>query len=332
MKHMRFRKRNIRNILQRFGIFDKPTGVHSLLEAVSEPEARFVLLVNTQSGHSLVMKLTCSKRYPHDLIERQSRFSECLRSSGIQTPRRYNAEGAFCILCPIHGFNFSVTLEDYVGEELKTMNMTTAEELGELLACCHEASQRSDCTLGVPTMFCPAEQHEMNAYDEFCALSNAPGIDSTLHNSVKRTYDTRLQQTLQKLTFCPKHAVQGDFSINNLSRQNGELYLFDYNNAGDDYLVADMVTQGIFISRDMEYETPHDPIAMYNAFIGGYSARRQLSEAEKDAANDYYAVSSAMWASGITEWDGSLSDMLKSGNCESANRQLADMLRELSKR
>jgi len=328
---MKFRKRYIRSILQCFNINGKPIEIHPFLERVSKREARYVLRVCMKDGQSYVVKLTCAKRFPHDLIERQSRFSEHLRRGGIQTPRRYAADGVYCIKSKKRGFDFSVTVEDYAGEELKILDMDTARELGELLARCHEISQRQNCLIGAPTIFDMAGHHDMNSCDEFRALADAPGIDISLHGAVLEAYDTRLAQALAKLAGCPKHAVQGDFSINNLSRQGparqgSELWLFDYNNAGDDYLVADMITQGIFLSRDMDYAQPHNSDAMFEAFTRGYLEQRQLSEAEKCAASDCYAVSAAMWASGIGQWHGSLSELLKRGGIDAANRLLAEML------
>jgi hypothetical protein len=65
---------------------------------------------------------------------------------------------------------------------------------------------------------------------------------------------------------------------------------------------------------------------MFEVFTRGYTARRQLSAAELCAADDYYAVSAAMWASEITEGENCLPALLRHGNCGAANRRLADML------
>lgn len=327
---MKFHKSYIKSILRRFGIPCKPMEIQPLLERVSKPEARYVLRARRKDGQSYVVKLTCAKRFPHDLIEQQSRFSERLRQGGIHTPRRYTADGAFCIKSKKRGFDFSVTVEDDAGEELKLLDMDTARELGGLLARCHEISRRGNCLIGAPTIFDMAGRHEMNAFQEFCALAGAPGLDQALHSAVLEAYGARLERALASLRDCPRHAVQGDFSINNLSKQNSELWLFDYNNAGDDYLVADMITQGIFLSREMDYAQPHDPGAMFGAFIDGYMEQRQLSEAEIRAAGDYYAVSGAMWASGIDQRDGSLTDLLRHDGCGAANRRLAEMLAGLN--
>ena len=328
---IKFSKKYIAELLQRFGIHSRPMEIQPLLQAVGKREARYVLRASMEHGQEYVVKLTCARRFPHDLIERQSAFSEQLRRNGIHTPRRYDAGGAYCVLSRKHGFDFSVTVEDYVGKELKLLDLPTARELGALLARCHGISLRENCLIGAPTIFNMAGHHDMNSYDAFRALADAPGIDAGLHSAIAVAYDARLERALAALKGCPKQAVQGDFSINNLSRQDGALWLFDYNNAGDDYLVADMVTQGIFLSRDMDYAQPHDPDAMFEAFLGGYMEQRQLSEAEIRAMADYYAVSAAMWASGIEQWEGSLSELLKRGENEAVNQQLAEMLATITK-
>ena len=329
---MKFRKKYIGGLLLRFGISGKPIKIQPLLEAVGKPEARYVLRAYIKDGRSYVVKLTCAKRFPHERIERQSRFSEQLRRNGIQTPRRYAAGGAYCVKCKKRGFDFSVTVEDYAGAELKLLDMPTARELGALLARCHEISRRENCLIGAPTIFDIAGRHEMSAYSEFRALGGTPGIDSALHSAVLEAYDARLERALSGLAHCPRHAVQGDLAINNLSRQNGQLCMFDYNCAGDDYLAADMISQGLYISTKMEYAQsmeaakPHDPGAMFGEFMQGYTGQRQLSEAELCAADDYYAVSAAMWASEITEGENCLPLLLQRGDFEAANRRLSDML------
>ena len=329
---MKFHKKPIGGLLRRFGIVGRPLEIQPLLEAVSKPEARYVLRVRVENGRVYILKLTCAARFPHDLIERQSEFSEHLRRNGIQTPRRYAADGAYCVKSRERGFGFSVTLEDYAGEALKLLDMPTAQALGALLARCHEISLRGNCLIGTPTIFDITGRHEMNSYNEFRALGNTPGIDRSLHSAVLEAYDARLRQALSGLAGCPRCAVQGDLAINNLSLQNGKLCMFDYNCAGDDYLAADMVSQGLYIStkmeysQSMEYAQPHDPGAMFNEFIQGYTGQRQLSKTELCAADDYYAVSAAMWASEITEGENCLPLLLRRGEYEAANRRLSDIL------
>ena len=62
---------------------------------------KFIVGVTGNDGRRVVVKLVHEDddlTSEKDKIERQSMFSELLRERGIRTPKRYAADGRFCVL------------------------------------------------------------------------------------------------------------------------------------------------------------------------------------------------------------------------------------------
>jgi hypothetical protein len=82
--------------------------------------------VDFANRNSLVVKFVKEDRHPHNIIEKQSKFSEYLRGQGILTPRRYISGDSHCIKYKLKDMCLDVTVEDYLGEEIKTMDFKLA--------------------------------------------------------------------------------------------------------------------------------------------------------------------------------------------------------------
>lgn len=68
----------------------------------------------------------------------------------------------------------------------------------------------------------------------------------------------------------PRYATQGDISINNLSFVGEELAIFDYNIAGDETLVGDMVLERLLVANEMDLSNglaDRDRPELFNCFF-----------------------------------------------------------------
>ncbi|MBO4932793.1 MAG: hypothetical protein J6I42_11480, partial [Clostridia bacterium] len=131
----------------------------------------------------------------------------------------------------------------------------------------------------------------------------------------------------------PKAAVQGDISINNLVYGKDELTVFDYNNAGDEVLVSDLVMEGLLTAYEMDLPEGTDPGCreqFFPALLNGYLSRRQLSDEEADAAWIIYTLYHALWFTRIIYNENSLGKLVEKEDYESANRLLAQMLADMT--
>ena len=92
----------------------------------------------------------------------------------------------------------------------------------------------------------------MDAFPQFCEITKDEKLDQAFVTRIKALRDekrTRIRGDWEKL---PKAAVQGDISINNLAHGKDGLIVFDYNNAGDEVQVCDLVMEGLLTAYEME--------------------------------------------------------------------------------
>ncbi len=90
-------------------------------------------------------------------------------------------------------------------------------------------------------------------------------------------------------------AIQGDFSDTNiiLKKDNSLKGLIDFNISGDEVLVNDMITQGIFVCYIMDLEENlqyDDRFYLFNIFVSEYPKYRRLKNTETVVLNNIYRI------------------------------------------
>lgn len=266
-------------------------------------------------------------------IERQSAFSECMRQNGIRTPRRYRANGRYCneIIC--HDLPCNVTVEDWCGEEITEINAEIAYRIGELMAEMHLLSLANHCEIGCGTLFSAAYENDVDAFEEFCQICENEHLDQTVVTEIKALRSQKQEKLRAVWDLLPKTAVQGDISINNLVYGEDQLTVFDYNNAGDEVLISDLVMEGLLTAYEMELPAGTDPQVretFFPALLKGYLSRRSLSIEEADAAWIAYTLYHALWFTRIVYHEDSLEKLVARNDYEAANRLLANMLADMT--
>lgn len=262
-------------------------------------------------------------------VENQSIFSEQMRNSGIRTAKRYQANGRYCNQFIYHGLPCLIAVEDWCGEEITEINTDIAYQIGELMAQMHTLSLEQNCKIGHRTLFSVAYWNDVDAFPEFCKITNNENLDQETVAKIKALREEKLNRLRFIWNSLPKAAVQGDISINNLVSTDDGLILFDYNNAGDEVLVSDLVMEGLLTAYEMDLppnvsETYTEQL--FSAFLKGYLSLRPLSEAESSAAWDIYTLYHGLWFTRIVYRDSALDSLAKSENYEAANRLLSKML------
>jgi len=299
--------------------------------------AKVVLSVLLNSGRRVVIKLVSIQGEDtlknSEKIEKQSAFSEFLRQNGMNTPQYYTANGKYCNVYVYSNFPCNVTVEDWCGEEITEITPEISYKIGELLARMHLLSLENRCTIGCGTLFSAAYQNDVDVYEDFCRICENPHLNQEVIRQIKNHREEKLASLRSVWDRLPKAAVQGDISINNLVYGEEELTVFDYNNAGDEVLVSDLVMEGLLTAYEMDLPEGADPTCrelFFPALLKGYLAHRKLSEEEAETAWVIYTLYHALWFTRIVYNENSLEKLVERKEYEAADRLLVQMLADMT--
>ena len=297
---------------------------------------KIILSVFLQNGKRIVLKILHERG---DLladrakIEKQSVFSAFMREHGIKTPVRYMANGKYCNEYIYKNIPCNVTVEDWCGEEITEINTEIAYKIGELMARMHILSLENHCEIGCGTRFSAAYWNDVDAFPQFCELCQNEHLDQEIVAQIKKLRDEKLEAIRAVWDTLPKAAVQGDISINNLVYNEEELIVFDYNNAGDEVLISDLVMEGLLTAYEMDLPDGTDPVCreqLFPALLRGYLSVRRLSREEAATAWLAYTLYHALWFSRIVYNEDSLQKLIQKEDYASANRLLRQMLVDMT--
>ena len=323
-------------ILHRYGFPGKVTEQKTYIHAIEENGwMKLIFRVTLEDGTMLVIKLLHEDDDPAaemTKIENQSIFSECMRNSGIRTPKRHQAEGSYCTAYTYRELPCVVTVEDCCGEEIKEITTDIAHEIGALMARMHLLSMEHGCVIGHRTLFCAAYWNDVDCFPEFCEITKDERLDQAVVAKIRALREAKLEHIRNIWENLPKAAVQGDISINNLVYDEKGLIVFDYNNAGDEVLISDLVMEGLLTAYEMDLPegTPKTyREQLFPAFLQGYLSVRPLSKTEADTAWEVYTLYHGLWFTRIVYNEDSLDSLVKKGDYEGANRLLKKMLADM---
>lgn len=296
---------------------------------------KLIFRVTLEDERKLVLKILHEDEDLYaemEKVENQSRFSEQMRNSGIRTPKRYQADGRYCNQFVYHDLPCLIAVEDWCGVEITEINGEIAYQIGELMAQMHTLSLAQNCRIGHRALFSAAYWNDVDSFPEFCEITNDENLDRETVTKIKALREEKLHRLRNLWDSLPKSAVQGDVSINNLVSTDNGLIIFDYNNAGDEVLVSDLVMEGLLTAYEMDLpaEATEDySDELFAAFLKGYLSVRSLNEAESSAAWDIYTLYHGLWFTRIVYKDSALDALVKEKNYEAANRLLTKMLSDM---
>jgi len=297
-------------------------------------EMKVITKIDFVNRSPLIVKFVREDKHLHDIIERQSEFSEYLRNQGILTPKRYTSGDSYCIKYKLCDMYLDVTVEDYFGEEIKTIDFNLAYKIGQLIARIHIISEKGNCHIGANTIFNVVGYNEVSGYDAFVELGENGKIDSEMYQKIKKAYSDKLERIKLLWDKLPKYATQGDCSINNLTYIGGELGIFDYNIAGDETLVGDIVLEGLLTANEMDLAeglSDTDHIELFRSFYDGYINERPLTVDEENVLSDIYAISSGLWFTKVVLNENSLTKLVERNECNKTDLLLQEIYDTLCK-
>ena len=327
----------IEAILKLYGFEEHVVDQKSYIHAIEENGwMKLIFRVTLGSGRTLVVKLLHEDddlEIEYQKYEKQSIFSEFMRSRGIRTPARYMTDGRFCVRYVYHDLPCIVTVEDWCGEEITEITVDIAYRIGELMVRMHMLSLENGCEIGHRTLFSAAYWNDVDAYSDFCEITADEKLDRSIIAQIKALREEKLERIRAVWDSLPRAAVQGDISINNLVNSEEGLVVFDYNNAGDEVLISDLVMEGLLTAYEMELpegmpESYREQL--FPELLKGYLSVRPLIEAESAAAWEVYTLYHALWFTRVIYNDESLQKLVENGRCDAANYLLKQMLADMT--
>ena len=297
-------------------------------------EIKVIAKVDFINRSPLVVKFVKENSHPHNIIEKQSAFSEYLRGQGILTPKRYMSGESYCIKILFDNKDIDVTVEDYIGEEIKTIDYKLAYKIGKLMGKTHSVSEKGNYHLGNSTIFNVVGYNEVSGFNRFVELGEEDKIDSVMYHKIKKIYTAKLDKIKLSWDRLSRYATQGDFSINNLTYIGDELGIFDYNIAGDETLVGDMVLEGLLTANEMVLAdglSDIDRVELFRCFFKGYTDERPLSDYEKNVLGAIYSISSGLWFTKILYNENSLTKLVERNEFNKVTLLLEEIYNTLCK-
>ncbi|MCM3784935.1 hypothetical protein M3231_18355 [Neobacillus mesonae] len=333
---MKIELQHIKEVLSLFQIQSHIIRTNYFIEQYKEsPSFRVKVILRAEfADHpSVVIKFIQQEEHPRWKIEQQSVFSEHMRVNGILTPKRYKSGESYCIPYELDHFSLDVTVEEYLGEEIKTIDEEVTGKIGQLMAQMHSIAEKNKCHIEADSIFNVTGYNEVSGYERFKELGEAGHFNSERYEKIIKLYESRMDKIKEKWPDLPRYATQGDYSINNLTMKDGVMGIFDYNIAGDETLAGDMVVEGLLIANEMDLAPglcASDRPRLFEAFYKGYIKVRQLSNLEQEVVNDIYAVAASMWFTKIRYEEDSLEFLVERKETEKIESILDEMLKTLS--
>lgn len=127
--------KDVNNILEKYELQNKGEAVAIEILQYYQVEEKICIVISIETiFHTrYVMKLLSNALLCED-EEKQSEFSELLRANGIPVPQKYKVKNRYVGCFRFSDVEFNVTIEDYFGENIKTISPWSIKKLGSLLA------------------------------------------------------------------------------------------------------------------------------------------------------------------------------------------------------
>lgn len=258
---------------------------------------RIRILVDDSLGQKLIFKGYCNDYNNIADCNKYCAFMDDLKKGNVRVPNVYlNSENEFCTGFPFNNKTYVFWVEENVDmstleDKIEfTANKEFFKDLGELLGEQHTVSKKMNLRLSTNTEFRFSSDETVDEnfenYEEVLKiLSNYhPNEEFDKDLSFIRVHykelRTKLNVNMDQLDY---GAVQGDLSPNNIIMKNGKPYcLIDYNQAGNDVYICDMmqwatyIVYGLFQNGDEEEMKEN-----YESFYRGYTKSYKVNCSEE---------------------------------------------------
>ena len=285
---------------------------------LNDGSKRIVKFLNERSFIIDVSKLTIST----EIIEQQSRFSELLRNHGMIVPKKYNVNGKFCMPYTLSGIPVDVTVEDYLGEEIKVFDPKFFGEYGKLIGQMHQISMTHDAHIGFSIVYNEVKENRTDFMKLFTG-TDISKLPKNVMDEIVLQHNEKKDRIIQIWTLLPKGAVQGDiYSCNNVAMTEKGIGFYDFNIAADEVLMGDMLHVWFRTIYDISNENDIKTWNLkecFKSYMEGYQSYRLWTDIEKVHFSEVYALLGSIYAGRY------VAELMRNNRYEDAIRHLEDI-------
>lgn len=235
--------KDVNNILEKYelGNRGKVVAIDILQYYQVEEKICIVILIETIHHVRFVIKLLSNKLICVEEEEKRSKFSELLRVNGIPVPQKYKVKNKYIGFFRFSDIEFSVTIEDYFGENLKTISLENIKTLGRLLADMHKISINYEYHLKEGSTYCTLFSGKVGIEKIWGENKNIL-LEANLYKKIKATHEMGISKIKNMWSELPVYAVHGDLGLlSNVTIYNNRYGIIDFNLSGDEVLLNDML-------------------------------------------------------------------------------------------
>ena len=201
-------------LLYSYGIYAPSLKAEELQRHDSDDEdgrLRVIIKVTPDTFPPLIVKIKDDRDVSETVFESQCRFSEALAESGIPTARILPVvgENRHVLTTQIDSRPVFVTAEAFMENEVRSVDVETAEKMGALLARSHNVSEERKCHVPNRVLFDPFEDNELFYALDFLSLGDRMTGENLYHHRKIALEYQRIMAELEPLHLRPVH-VAGD--------------------------------------------------------------------------------------------------------------------------
>lgn len=295
--------------LHKFGLYDSIKEWRLLADGPDHPVPydviRKIVYVELENGDKYVMKFVREPVFTTQIIENQSAFSDLLMKYGIETPKRITVQGHYCVSFEKENLVMDVYIEEWVGEKISHLTMELYKNTGTIIGRIHNVSLRTEFKIGFSLLYNEITERD-TSFSRLWRNGNERIIPKCQYEKMLEVYNRRLVIIKQIWSKLPRAAVQGDiYSCNNIAKKNGKLVVYDFNLAGDEVLIGDILQCWFRTVFDEKIE---DDLAMlskekmWSEFILAYQSERNMTDIERKYFPDVYAILGVVYYSKLLNY------------------------------
>ncbi len=278
-------RRDCASILAAHGICEALEGCEIVSDEANAAKV-IVCDARTDVGRYIV-KLREEHYRSSDLIEAQSNFAHELSLSGLPTPRRYPNGDTWTSAMQLGDKRYYATVEKHVGVEgLSCFGIREAGRLGALLGRLHRTSVDRELRIGCSFLMTDMIEGRADLRRVF-ARYGGYAERATALELIFRVHDKLVRDLVGAIDSLPVSAVHGDIGAsNNVALSEEKIWLFDFDNAGDEILLLDFFATWygsvrclLEAGKDLE-----DNSILYRSYLRGYYTFRSFTAVEHRCA------------------------------------------------
>lgn len=300
-------RKSIYEFMKNFGIYERILKIETLQKYLYKDKENYVYCVYTKDKR-WVVHIINDKKYTKEIVEKQNRFAMYLREKGIITPQKLICDEEYCMEKRIGELTYLVTVEGYLGREIKNVNEHFFCNFGQLIGRIHKFSETYDKEIGLSIIRNNLIEGNADLKKVFRAGMKDIPITKGMRQAVE--YHNSLVEGMKKVWGnLPYGTVHGDLGIyNNLRRVGRKLGVIDYNMSGEEVFLGECIIAFYSSIHKYEWKKELKNINMDKAlanYLEGYIKEREISTAEKKEFARVSALFDGLFfcKSLISEWN-----------------------------